>query len=226
MSPTAARLSHAALLALSLFSGSGCVPTGAQFSPATGVLTIYGTAGADTYVVSAKPNGSIVVNGGNVPISGGVPTVANTVRIVLQGRAGDDQLVLDPLGGTLPGARIAGGPGADVLVGGPGNDEFSWAPGDGLDTIDGQGGTDKLLFQGSDDAEAIDVVASGGRVLFLRNVDNVTTDLDNVETIEFLARGGADSVVVGDLNGTDATQVRLDLAASGGGATARRTGSR
>jgi Ca2+-binding RTX toxin-like protein len=215
MSPTATRLTGAAVLALAL--GSGCVPKGAQFSAATGVLTLTGTAGADAYVVSAKADGRIVVNGGSVPISGGVPTLANTVRIVLQGRAGDDQLVLDPAGGALPGARFLGGPGADVLVGGSGDDEFAWFPGDGLDTIEGRAGADRLVFQGSDEAENVDVVANGARALFLRNLESVTLDLDDVETLEFRARGGVDGVVVGDLTGTDVSQVRVELAASGGG---------
>jgi Ca2+-binding RTX toxin-like protein len=217
MSPNVSRLPHAAVLALALLSGSACVPSGAQFSPATGVLTITGTGGADAFVVSAKADGSIVVNGGGVPISGGVPTVANTVRIVIQGRAGDDQLVIDPQGGALPRARITGGPGTDVLVGGSGDDEFVWGPGDGLDTVEGRAGADKLIFHGSDDAEAIEVAANGARVFFFRSVDNVTTDLDDVETLEILARGGSDTVFVGDLTGTDLTQIRLDLAASAGG---------
>jgi Ca2+-binding RTX toxin-like protein len=217
MRPIPTRLLRAAVLGLAPLWGSGCVPSGAQFAPATGVLTVSGTEGADSFVVSATSNGSIVVNGGVVPISGGVPTVANTVRIVMLGRGGDDQLVLDPLGGALPGARILGGPGTDVLVGGAGDDEFTWMPGDGNDTVDGRAGSDKLLFNGSDDAESIDIVANAGRVLFLRNVESVTTDLDDVETLEFVARGGSDSVVVGDLSGTDATQVRVDLAANAGG---------
>jgi Ca2+-binding RTX toxin-like protein len=217
MSPTATtRLLSAAVLALALFWGSGCVPSGAQFSPATGVLTVTGTDGPDSFVVSANANGSIVVNGGAIPISGGVPTVANTVRIVLQGRGGDDQLVLDPVD-ALPGARVLGGPGTDVLVGGSGDDEFVWWPGDGQDTIEGQAGADKLTFHGSDDAEAIDIAPNGGRVHFFRNVDSVTTDLNDVETIEFLAKGGTDSVFVSDLSGTHATQVRLNLAATSGG---------
>jgi Ca2+-binding RTX toxin-like protein len=206
-----------AVLALALCPGSGCVPSGAGFSPTTGVLTITGTSGADNFVVRANANGSIVVNGGAVPISGGVPTVANTVRITMLGLAGDDQLVLEPAGRALPDAKIIGGPGTDILVGGSGDDEFDWAPGDGLDTVEGQAGTDTLLFQGSNDAEDIDISANGGRALFFRSVGNVTIDLNDVEAIDFLARGASDTVVVGDLSGTEVTEVRLDLAASAGG---------
>ena len=55
----------------------------------------------------------------------------------------------------------------------------------------------------------------GGRVLFLRNVANVTMDLNDVEGIEFRALGGADNVTVGDLSGTDVT--RIDGAQAGDG---------
>ena len=55
-------------------------------------------------------------------------------------------------------------------------------------------------------------MANGGRVLFLRDVANVTMDLNDVENVEFNALGGADNVVVGDLSGTDAKKITIDLA--------------
>ena len=42
-------------------------------------------------------------------------------------------------------------------------------------------------------------------------------DLDDVETIDFPALGGADNIVVGDLSGTDVTQIGLDLRGPNGG---------
>ena len=47
---------------------------------------------------------------------------------------------------------------------------------------------------------------------FFRNVANVTMDLNDVEQIDFNALGGADNIVVGDLSGTDVTEVNLNLA--------------
>ena len=45
-------------------------------------------------------------------------------------------------------------------------------------------------------------------------------DLDDVERITFNALGGADSVVVGDMSGTDVERVTVEpRAADGGGAT-------
>jgi hypothetical protein len=100
---------------------------------------------------------------------------------------------------------------------GGGDDVFQWDPGDGNDTLEGQAGADRMLFFGSNASENIDIVANGGRVLFLRNVASVTMDLDDVEEIEFRALGGADNVVVGDLSGTDMTKVGLDLRGPNGG---------
>ena len=94
---------------------------------------------------------------------------------------------------------------------GAGDDVFQWDPGDGNDIIEGQDGADTMLFFGSSASENIDVAANGGRVLFFRNVANVTMDLDDVESIDFRALGGADNIVVGDLSGTDVTQIGLDL---------------
>ncbi len=87
----------------------------------------------------------------------------------------------------------------------PANDVFQWNPGDGNDTIEGQDGTDTMLFFGANIAENIDISANGGRVTFFRNIATVTMDLDDVESIDFRALGGADNIVVGDLSGTDVT---------------------
>jgi Ca2+-binding RTX toxin-like protein len=100
---------------------------------------------------------------------------------------------------------------------GAGNDVFQWDPGDGNDTLEGQDGADRMLFFGANIDENIDLVANGGRVLFLRNVANVTMDLDDVEEIEFRALGGADNITVGDLSGTDLTKIGLDLRGPNGG---------
>jgi Ca2+-binding RTX toxin-like protein len=71
------------------------------------------------------------------------------------------------------------------------------------------------LFNGANVAENINMFANGGRVLFTRDVANVTMDLNDVEGIDFHALGGADTVTVNDLAGTDVTEVNLDLAGVG-----------
>ena len=74
-----------------------------------------------------------------------------------------------------------------------------------------------MLFNGANIAENIDISANGGRVLFTRDIANVTMDLNDVETIQFNALGGADNITIRDLSGTDVTKVAVNLAATIGG---------
>src|SRR5262245_45029845 len=74
-----------------------------------------------------------------------------------------------------------------------------------------------MLFFGSDNNEEITISANGGRVTFFRDIATVTMDLDDVESIDFRALGGADSIVVGDLSGTDMKDIGLDLRGTNGG---------
>jgi hypothetical protein len=189
----------------------------ATFSNGTGILDIDGDGLDNTITANRNIAGEIFINGGAVPIGGDVPTVANTTLIRIEGADGIDTIALDETNGALPAAELTGGLGNDNLTGGSGNDTFIWNPGDGSDVIDGAGGTDTLQFTGAGLAENIDIAANGGRVLFTRDVANVTMDLDDVETIEYRALGGSDNVVVGDLSGTDATLVTLDLRGPLGG---------
>ena len=85
---------------------------------------------------------------------------------------------------------------------------MQWDPGDGNDILEGQDGRDKLLFNTSNIGERIDVAANGGRVRLVRDIGNVTMDLDDVEEIDHRSFGGNDSVTVNDLSGTDADRVR------------------
>lgn len=112
---------------------------------------------------------------------------------------------------------VFGDNGNDIAFLGAGDDRFQWNPGDGNDTIEGQDGSDTMLFFGANVAENIDILANGGRALFLRNIANVTMDLNDVEKIDFRALGGADNIVVGDLSGTDVTNVAIDLSGPNGG---------
>ena len=117
--------------------------------------------------------------------------------------------------------KIYGGDGNDLALMGDGDDTFIWNPGDDNDTVEGGAGFDTLRFNGANVAENIDISANGDRVRFFRNVANVTIDLDDVEKIQFNALGGADTIVVNDLTGTDVTEVVIDLAAAGGGGLVR-----
>ena len=107
---------------------------------------------------------------------------------------------------------VDGNRGDDVALLGDGDDTFQWDPGDGSDVVEGQAGNDTLLFNGANIDENIDISANGERVRFFRDVANITMDLNDVERIDFNALGGADTITVNDLSGTDVTQVNLNLA--------------
>ena len=74
-----------------------------------------------------------------------------------------------------------------------------------------------MVFNGSNIAERMDVSANGGRVRFTRDVAAIMMDLNDVESIDVKALGGADTLIVNDLSGTDVTNVSDDLNATGGG---------
>jgi Ca2+-binding RTX toxin-like protein len=195
-------------------------------------VTLNGTANADAIKVVGGATGTSVTG-----LAAQVNVVASEValdRLVVNAQGGND--TVDASG--LPAGRIglteSGGLGADVLIGsqgddlivggdgddvalmGAGNDTFVWNPGDDNDTIEGQAGFDAMLFNGANVAEKIAVSANGGRVRFTRDIANVVMDLNDTEGITFNALGGADTVTVNDLSGTDVSQVNLNLAAVGG----------
>ncbi|WP_165250272.1 beta strand repeat-containing protein [Paludisphaera soli] len=171
---------------------------------------------------SEGANDALVVNGlgGNDGLTAST-LVAGIVKLTLDGGTGNDTILgsrgADVLLGGNDADFVDGNQGDDVAFLGAGTDVFQWDPGDGSDVVEGQGGADLMLFFGSNASENINVLANGGRVLFLRDVANITMDLDDVERIEFRALGGADNVVIGDLSGTDATRIDLDLRGPAGG---------
>jgi Ca2+-binding RTX toxin-like protein len=167
-------------------------------------------------------NDSLVINalGGADGITA-TTLPAGVVKLTMDGGAAADSLLGSQGDDVILGGDgddfIFGDNGNDVVFMGANNDTFQWDPGDGNDTIEGQDGTDTLRFFGSNIAENVDISANGGRVRFFRDVASVTMDLDDVETIDFRALGGADNIVAGDLTGTDLTTLNLDLRGPSGG---------
>ena len=94
---------------------------------------------------------------------------------------------------------------------GDGRDTFVWDPGDGSDILEGQGGMDRLIFNGSNVSERIDLFANGARLQFSRDIGNVMLDANEIEQVEFNAKGGADVIAVGDLTGTMVKSLALSL---------------
>ena len=72
-----------------------------------------------------------------------------------------------------------------------------------------------MNFNGANVAEVVTVSAIGDRVRFTRNVANIVIDLVSAEGLDFHALGGADSITINDLSGTDLTEINLDLNAAG-----------
>jgi Ca2+-binding RTX toxin-like protein len=169
--------------------------------------------------------------------------IGTSEKLVLHANGGDDRfsatgnlaaLINITVDGGAGSDTILGGNGADTLLGGDGNDfvdgnqgndtallaagddSFQWDPGDGSDIVEGQGGRDTMLFNGANINERMELSGNGQRVRFTRDIASIVMDLDDVESIVAKTLGGADQLVVNDLSGTDVTDVRADLAASGG----------
>src|ERR687888_539231 len=77
----AARRAHSAspgiTPAVQVLEGREVPAVVAMFSPAAGILTVFGDAADNTITVSRDAAGKILVNGGAVPVLGGTATVAN-----------------------------------------------------------------------------------------------------------------------------------------------------
>jgi Ca2+-binding RTX toxin-like protein len=179
--------------------------------PAT--INIKGAEGANDRLIVDAGAGNDTINAGALP--------AGVIGLTIDGGAGNDTITGSADADTILAGdgddSVIGGRGDDLALLGIGNDTFTWNPGDGSDTVEGQDGVDTLLFNGANVNERIDISANGARVRFTRDVANITMDFNGVEHIQFNALGGADSVTVNDLTGTNVNQVSVNLAKTGGG---------
>ncbi len=169
--------------------------------------------------IGTTENLVVNANGGDDTITAG-NGLAGLIKLTIDGGAGNDTII-----GGDGNDTLIGGDGNDVIIGGRGNDTaqlgagddtFVWNPGDGSDVVEGQDGTDTLVFNGSNVSEKISISANHGRVSLVRDVGNVTMDLNGVEHIQLNALGGADNITVNDLSGTGVTQAAIDLASPPG----------
>jgi hypothetical protein len=208
------------------------------------VLTITGTSAGDRITVDFTPADAVVVDLGDDGtrsfakgsfasayvdlragaddfrvVSGGLLA---DVPMTINGGRGEDFLLGGARGDTLIGGQgadfVNGRVGTDVEVLGSGNDVAAWNPGDGNDTVDGGLGRDTLAFNGSDGDELMSLAANGQSAVFLRNLGTIRMDLDRVERLDLATFGGADTVTIDDLTGTDVTTAEVDLAATTGAA--------
>ena len=115
---------------------------------------------------------------------------------------------------------VDGNRGDDAAYLGSGQDSFRWDPGDGSDIVEGDSGTDTLDFNGAGAAENMSLSPNGQRTLFLRDVANIRMDMDNIEQLDLTALGGADTVTIDDMSGTDFRRALVDLSGPTGGGDA------
>jgi Ca2+-binding RTX toxin-like protein len=178
-----------------------------------GSLTVAGLPELVTISASEATDALIVAGGAGNDTLSAVTLPAENTMLTLDGGAGNDVLL-----GSRGDDRLLGGDGKDFVDGnqgndvallGAGDDVFQWDPGDGSDTVEGEAGTDTLVFNGANINERMDISANGERARLTRNIGNITMDLNGVERIQLNALGGADSITVNDLTGTDVKQVAL-----------------
>lgn len=112
---------------------------------------------------------------------------------------------------------VDGGVGTDTEALGSGDDTAAWVPGEGSDVVDGQSGRDTLAFDGANADEQMSLAPDGRHAVLLRTQGNIRMDLDSVERVQVNALGGADTVTVDGLDGTDVRQAVVDLGGNGGG---------
>jgi Ca2+-binding RTX toxin-like protein len=215
----------------------GTAPDGAA-----DLVTVQGTDGADAIQALGQAGSTSVVGlSALVRIDHADPTLD---KLSMESAGGDDTVSATTLRTDAIKLSVDGGPGADTMLGGDGadvfigsdgndfvdgnrgddlglmgagDDTFQWDPGDGNDTIEGQDGVDTMLFNGANIAEKVELSANGPRLRFTRDIATITMDTNDLERVIFRALGGADTVTVNDLSGTDVTDVRAELAAAAGG---------
>lgn len=175
---------------------------------------------ADFVLVNGTSTNEVITITGSAQ---GVDVLGLTATVTVVGAEAElDELVVNALGGTdiVDASAVEegsirltlnGGAGNDELIGGAGDDTFVWNPGDGSDVLEGQSGQDAMIFIGSNAGEAVDLSADGQRLRFFRNAGSITMDCNEVETIQFIALGNADTITLNDLSGTGVTNVSLNL---------------
>jgi Ca2+-binding RTX toxin-like protein len=173
-----------------------------------GGVSVFGLHAAIDLFFAEQANDRLTLNAlGGDDVIDATSLEADGIQLTMNGGLGEDVFL-----GSEGNDLMNGGDGDDVALMGAGDDVFVWNPGDDNDILEGQDGFDRMLFNGSNASENINIFANGGRVIFFRDVANVTMDLNDVEGIDFNAMGGADAVVIGDLSGTDVVEININLA--------------
>jgi Ca2+-binding RTX toxin-like protein len=197
--------------------GGGVTTQAVTGSFSNGIVTIFGDNLANTITFSRDAAGTILVNGGAVPVQGGVATVANTTLLQAYGQKGNDTITLNEANGALPAANLSGGAGNDVLTGGSGNDQlFGQAD---HDTLLGKGGNDFLFggagndtLTGGDGADQVFGEAGDDRMIWNPGDDgDLMEGGSGIDTAE-VNGGNGNEIFTATANGTRVRFDRLDPA--------------
>ena len=158
-----------------------------------------------------------------------IASTATALAVTADGGPDDDALVGGPAAETFLAGdgvdAVDGNGGADRALLGAGDDRFTWDDGDGSDIVEGEDGMDTMAFNGSGEAESFAASAAGARVRFTRDVGSIAMDLAGVERIDAAAVGGGDSLMVGDVSGSDLTALRFATGTDGAGDSVVADGS-
>ncbi|HTV70704.1 MAG TPA: calcium-binding protein [Rhizobiaceae bacterium] len=189
---------------------------------ANGARVRFDRLNPDAFSLDIGTTERLVLNmGGGNDVLSTTGNLAALISITVDGGAGNDVIFgsngVDRLLGGIGDDFIDGQQGNDRAFLGDGNDVFQWDPGDGSDVIEGQTGTDTLLFNGSAGNEIFAASANGARVLFARNLGNITMDINDVERLDLNALGGTDEIIVNSLTATDLTNINVNLSGTIGG---------
>ena len=161
------------------------------------------------------------MNGGDDTFSAPPAISPTLIGLTVDGGAGNDTITggngADALLGGDGNDFIDGRQGNDVALLGAGNDVFQWDPGRRQRHRRGPGWHRHAAvqrLQGRRDHRASRPTADGCASPATSPTSRWT---QRRRAIEINALGGADTITVGDLSGTDAKQVEIDLAATVGG---------
>lgn len=202
-------------------------------------VTLDGTGGED-YIDLMSFNGSVaaigtpafvsiahveaqdeitVRGGGNDDQISASGIVAGTVKLTLDGGAGDDTIFGSKGNDTLIGGAgvdfIVGNAGDDVALMGDGNDIFIWNPGDGSDVVEGGAGRNSMSFNGNSSNENMELSANGERFRLTRDVANIVMDTNDVQSVTLRADAGVDNIIINDLSATDVRSLEISLLRAG-----------
>src|SRR4029453_7717052 len=157
-----------------------------------GGVNVFGLHTAVNVFFQEQANDRLTINAlGGDDVINASSLEADGIQLTMNGGLGNDQFI-----GSEGNDLINGGDGNDTAFMGAGDDTFVWNPGDDNDTLEGEDGFDTMLFNGANIAEQINISANGEGVRFTRDIANVTMDLNDVEGIDFTARGGADNITI------------------------------